>query len=121
MPQELGYIKWVPVIDKLLWQTYYRILSFISFHAPIDEAYQAAKLLSETKGGNVYWVIPDRVFRFDDVEISPGIRMKVWFFGSAIRRKNTVMARRGWWSLYLLDVYVKTLARTLGTLKGGRE
>ena len=111
--QDVGWEKWVPVIDRLLWQCYYRILSFISFHGPVDEAYQAAKKLSETKGGEVYWVIPDRVFRWDNVEISPGIKMKIWFFGSAIRRKNTVMARRAWWALYLFDPYVKTLARTL--------
>ena len=107
------WMKWVPVIDNLLWQVYYRILSFISFHGPVDEAYQAAKLLSETKGGEVYWVIPDRVFRWDDVEVSPGITMKVWFLGSAIRRKNTVMFRRGWWALYLWDPYVKSVARAL--------
>ncbi|TRZ51724.1 MAG: hypothetical protein D4S01_04225 [Dehalococcoidia bacterium] len=103
--------RWVPVIDKLLWQVYYRILSFISFHAPIDEAYSAAKHLSETKGGAVYWVMPDRVFRFDNIEISPGIRLDVYFFGSASRRKNVVMFRRGWWSLYIIDTAIKTLVK----------
>jgi len=93
------------------------ILSFVSFHGPIDEAYQAAKFLSETKGGEVYWVIPDRVFRFDDVEVSPGITVKVWFMGSALRRKNCVLFRRGWWALYLWDPYIKALARALGTWK----
>jgi len=109
--------KWIPVIENLLWQVYYRILSFVSFHGPIDEAYEAAKFLSGTRGGEVYWVIPDRVFRWDDVEVSPDITMKVWFFGSAIRRRNTVMARRGWWALYLLDPYIEALARTLARYK----
>lgn len=107
--------KWVPVIDRLLWQAYYRILSFISYHAPIDESYEASKSLSGTRGGEVYWVIPNRVFRWDNVEISPGIKLTVWFFGSALRKKNTVMVRRGWWALYLFDTYVKTLAKTLGS------
>lgn len=111
--------KWIPVIERLLWQCFYRILSFISYHAPIDESYQAAQSLSGTKGGEVYWVIPDRVFRWDNVEFSPGLKISVWFFGSALRRKNTVMVRRGWWTFYLLDVYVKRMARALALEKKG--
>jgi len=101
--------RWVPVIDRLLWQVYYRILSFISYHGPIDEAYQAANFLSGTKGGEVYWVVPQRVFRWDNVEISQGIMMKVWFFGSAIRHKNTVMCRVGWFKAYILETVIETL------------
>lgn len=92
---------WVPVIDRLLWQCYYRILSFISYHAPIDESYEAVNVLARERGGDVHWVIPGRVFRWDGLTLSPGITMSVWFFGSAIRRKNTVMARVGWWSLWI--------------------
>jgi len=103
--------KWVPVIEHLLWQVYYRVLSFVSFHGPLSEAYYAAEHLSDGKGGRVYWVILDRVFRWDDVEISPGISTKVWFFGGP---KNTVMARRGWWAMYLLEVQVKRVASVLG-------
>jgi len=101
--------RWVPVIDRLLWQAYYRILSFISYHGPIDESYQAAKFLSGTKGGEVYWVVPDRVFRWDNVEISPEITMKVWFFGSAVRRKNTVMCRVGWFKAYIIETAIRAL------------
>ena len=112
-------MKWAPVIERLLWQCYYRIFSFISYHAPVDESYQAAESLTETKGGEVYWVIPDRIFRWDNVQISPGIKITVWFFGSALRRKNTVMVRRGFWSLYLIDVYVKRMAKALKVEKKG--
>lgn len=111
--------RWIPVIDRLLWQAYYRILSFISFHAPVGESYQAAQELSGTRGGEVYWVVPDRVFRWDDVEVSPGIRMTVWIFGSALRGKNSVIARRGFWALYLFDTYVKGMARVLRVEKEG--
>jgi hypothetical protein len=102
--------RWVPVIDHLLWQTYYRILSFISFHGPIDEAYQAAQYLSQTRGGEVYWVVRDRVFRWDNVEVSKDIKMNVWFLGSAMRRKNTVMARVGWWTMWILSETLKARA-----------
>jgi hypothetical protein len=101
--------KWVPVISRLLWQCYYRLLSFVSYHGPIDESYEAAKYLSIEKmgeqvyGGDVYWVVEGHVFRWDNVEVSPGITMSLWFVGSAVLRKNTIMARRGWWSLYMLQ------------------
>jgi len=104
--------KWVPVIEHLIWQCYYRVLSFISFHGPIDESYKAAKLLSEERGGEVYWVIPDRVFRWDGATVSPGITINIWFFGSAIRRKNTVMARVGWWTLTLFAKVLRERVKT---------
>lgn len=101
--------KWVPVIDRLLWQCYYRIFSFISFHGPIDEAYEAASILARERGGEVYWVAEGRVFRWDSVTVSPDITMNVWFFGSGIRRRNTVMARVGWWKLWVVEAAVKLL------------
>jgi len=115
MSEELGYRKWIPVIDGLIKQCYYRVLSFISWHGPVDEAYLAAKELAETKrGGRVYWVLKGRVFRWDDLEVYPGIKMSVWCFGGKIRRKNTVMARVGWWKLYLIDMAVKGIASVMG-------
>jgi len=108
-------MKWVPVVDRLLFQCYYRVLSFISIHAPVDEVVKAAQYLAvEKRKGKVYWVIEGRVARWDNVEVFPGITMTVWIFGSKIRRKNTVMARRGWWALYLFDTYVKALAKLCG-------
>lgn len=98
--------KWLPVISRLLWQVYYRVLGLVSYHADINESFKAATYLSQnnylgnTFGGNVYWVVEGSVFRWDDVELAPEIKMNVWFFG---RQRNTVMARRGWWALYVLD------------------
>ena len=111
--------KAVYVIDSLVVQCYYRVLSFISFHFGIDDAFRAAQYLAETKrGGTVYWVVERAgIARWDDVEVFPGIRITIWLFGSKLRRKNTVMARRGWWALYLWDVNVKRLARVLGTYR----
>lgn len=103
MAEVEAWTKWGPVIEKLLWQCYYRILGFISFPAPVDESFLAAQKLSEELGGKVYWVLEGRVFRWDDVEFSPGLKMSLWFVGSEIRRRNTVMARRGWWTLYITE------------------
>lgn len=109
MAENGGYNRWVPVVSRLLWQCYYRVLGLISFHGSISEAYEAAKWLSESllgPGGNVYWIVENRVFRWDNVEISPDIFMNVWFFGTP---RNTMMLRRGWWALYLLETSVKAL------------
>lgn len=114
MAEQEAWERWIPVIEKLLWQCYYRVLSFISFPAPIDESYEAVQYLSELErpllhdyGGEVHWVSEPRVFRWDDLELTPEIKMGVWFMGSALRRKNSVMIRRGWWTLYLREpIYV---------------
>lgn len=109
----MGAETWVPIIDQLIWQVYYRILSFISYHGPIDEAYEATKILTGKRGGEVYWVVPDRVFRWDSVTVSPGIKINIWFMGSALRRKNTCMARVGWWTLWILSETLKARAEIL--------
>jgi len=109
--------RWVPVLDALVFQTYYRQLSWVSVHAPVDEVFAAAGHLARTKrGGKIYWVfntLPRRkVFRWDDLEVFPGIRQTNWFIGGP---KNTAMARRGWWAMYLFDPAVKGFARVFGT------
>jgi len=108
----VSYEKWIPVVDSLILQTYYRQLSWVSIHAPVDEVYAAAEYLaSEKRGGLIYWVVAGRVFRWDGLTVFPDITQTNWFIGGA---RNTAMARRGWWAMYLLDVQVKRLAKVLG-------
>jgi len=111
---EESWRRWVPVADTLLNQAYYRVLSFVSFHAPLMEAYTAIESLVEKRGGRLYWVMEDRIARWDDLEVWPGVKMSLWIFGGP---RNTVYARVGWYKLYFLDVAVKGLARTFGTLQ----
>jgi hypothetical protein len=108
--------KYIPVVDTLVNQAYYRVLSFVSFRAPIDEAYQACQSLIDKRGGKLYWVIEGRVAKWEDFEVYPDIKMSVYLFGSKIRRKNTVMCRVGWWKMYLIDTIIKVLARPFGAL-----
>lgn len=96
--------RWIPVIEHLLWQNYYRILSFVSYPAPIEESFQAAEELSKTYGGTVSWSLDyHNLFKWEDLEFSPGLKMSIYFVGSAIRQRNTAMIRRGWWKLYLFQ------------------
>jgi len=112
---ETDWKKWIPVCDALVLQAYYRVMSFVSIHAPVREVFEAVKHIAETKrGGKVYWVVEGRVARWDNLEVFPGIKMTLWIFG---RQRNTVYARRGWWTLYLFDVAVKSLAMITGTYK----
>lgn len=112
MSTEEDWEKLLPVITRLLWQTYYRIFGMISFHATVWDSYNAAKWLSDnpyllhSHNGQVSWVIENRVFIWEDVEVSPGIIMTVWFFGGP---RNTVMVRRGWWTLYLVRTTISAL------------
>ena len=106
------------MLDALVVQCYYRILSFVSYHFGIDASFKAAEHLAETKrGGKVYWVVEGRIARWDDAEVFPGVRITIWLFGSEIRQKISCLARRGFWALYLFDVAVKSLARVMGTYK----
>lgn len=109
--QSEDWEKIVPILDTLVVQCYYRVLSFVSYHYGVDDSYKAAKHLSNIKrGGKVYWVLKDRVARWDDLEVFPGTKMSVWIFGSKHRQKNTVLARVGWWKLYIIDVLTRKIA-----------
>jgi len=106
--------KWIAPADALVIQAYYRVLSFVPFHAPIDEAIQAVKYIAETKrGGIIYPVIEGCVYRWDGVEVWPGIRINLWVFGSGIRRKNTVYGRVGWWTLWIFTEALRARAKRL--------
>jgi len=104
--------RWVPVAEYLLNQAYYRVLSFVSFHAPLAESYPAIESLVAKHGGKLYWVVEGRVAKWDDLEVYPGITMSIWIFGGP---RNTVYARTGWWKAYVVDSAVKSVAKLLGT------
>ena len=107
--------KWLPVCERLLYQCFYRVLSFISVHTSVENVYNCVKEMSSGwRGGRVYWLLRGRVAKWDDFQVFPGIRMSIWIFGGP---RNAVYARRGWWTLYLFDIGVERLARALGTLE----
>lgn len=99
-----GWERWIPVARRLLDQAYYRILSFISFHAPLEEAYLALEAIQSELGGNLYWVRPDKLAKWENLEIYPNIYMSLWIFGGP---RNTVYARIGWWRLYILESMIR--------------
>lgn len=112
-----SWTKWIPVADRLVFQAYYRVMSFVSMHAPVSEVYKAIQYVAETKrGGTVYWVVEPFVAKWEDVSVAPGITTTLWVFG---REKNTVYARVGWWKLYLVNEATRRVASVLGTWRPG--
>jgi len=111
--------KYVPVLEKILFQCYYRVLSFVSIHTGINNIYKAAKYLSENtdKNGKVYWVVKGKIAKWDNLQVFPDITMSVWLFGSELRQKNTVIARVGWWKMYVIESIIYKIAATMGEEK----
>lgn len=110
-------VKWIEPLDNIVFQAWYRVLSFVSLHAPISEVFEAAKYIAKNKrGGDLYWIIKNRVARWEDLDVNPphGIKMTIWLYGG-VRAKNTVLARYGWWTLYLIDLPLKVVAAVLGS------
>ena len=96
------YTKWVPVAEALLIQAYYRTLGMVSMHAGINDIYKALEEISARRGGTLIWKLEGRVARWDDLEVFPGIKMSIYIIGGALRQKNTVYVRVGFWQSYLL-------------------
>ncbi len=97
------------VLNQVVFQTYYRQLGIVSIHFGVADVYAAAQALSATpRGGTVTWVVQDRVFQWDGVRITPQFDtspvMSMWLFGGKNREKNTVLTRKGFWTLYFPNV-----------------
>lgn len=102
--------KWGKFVENSILTAYYRLLSFVSLHAPISEIYNVCKYLSENTdyGGDAYWLIENRVANWDSVIVNQNpehpVTMNLRIFGSPIRNRNTCFARVGFWKMYALDV-----------------
>jgi len=112
---EPSYMKWIVPLDNVIFQAWYRVLSFVSLHAPLSEVYEAAKYVQKKRGGTLYWVVKYRIARWEDLDVNPshGVKMTIWLYGG-VRAKNTILARYGWWTFYLIDLPLKAVAAILG-------
>lgn len=98
-PVEPQENRWVPVVEDLQKQLYYRQLGIVSMHGPVDEVVAAAAWLARNrKGGNVFWTTPGAVARWEGAEVYPGIFINEWLYGGP---RNTVLTRVGFWKLYV--------------------
>jgi len=107
-------MRWVEPLDNLVFQAWYRVLSFVSLHASIAEVYEAAKYIAlNHRGGDVYWVVKNYVARWEKLDVNPpyGVTITIWIWGNPTG-KNTILSRVGWWSLYLFES-AKRVQKTL--------
>jgi len=95
------------ILSRVTFQVYYRQLGAVSVHFGSQAVYEAARYLSTTRmGGSVDWVVEGWVGEWDDLTVVPNFpdtspRISLWLFGSFPRQRNTVLVRKGWWTLYL--------------------
>jgi hypothetical protein len=112
--------KWRRLVENSILTAYYRILSFVSVHCPITEAYETCVWLSENTpyGGNVYYLIEPRIFVWENVIVNQNpenpITMTLRVFGSPLRGVNTVFARAGWMFMYTTGPVVDKLLLWVG-------
>jgi len=110
--------KWVPVLDALILQTYYRNLGMVSIHGPMAEVFQAAQYIQTTKRGgnlNLVFALPNlitlpglrirflsqQMAKWENLTVFPGITETLTLFGGP---DNTVLVRSGFWTLYAFEL-----------------
>lgn len=102
-------------VENGILTSWYRVLSFYSLHLPITEVFTVSKWLSLNTDyrGDVYWLVEQRVANWDNIIVNQNptypVTMNLRIFGSPLRAKNTVLARVGFFKLYLIDTVLSTL------------
>jgi hypothetical protein len=98
-------IEWAKIIERVLFQVFYRNLGMVSLHVPMKVAVQSINYLVKTKGyGNWKWLLTNRVLVWENVPINNVMKIHVYVFGSSLRQKNTVLVRQGFWRLWFIEV-----------------
>jgi hypothetical protein len=101
------------IVDAVLWQVYYRTFGMVGIHIGVTDTYNAAQWLAANgRGGQVRWLVPNRVFLWSGMAVTPGISgsgtMSALFGGTGLQF-DTAIARVGFW---LPRVWARVLAAT---------
>jgi hypothetical protein len=115
---------WEEIVNRLLYQVYYRLLGM----APVLNSYRttlaaAEWLAANIRGGKVSQVIVGRVAQWDDIAVTPGVpgspTMSIWIIGldERAQQSRTLLLRKGFWTLYLPNIFnVGTTVQTFRAL-----
>jgi len=115
------FLKWGGLVERLLIPAYYRIFSFTSIHAPVDEIFKVCDYMSKNTAlaGKITVNIPGRLFTWDNMVINQNptkpVTMNMRIFGSTTMKRNTVFVRVGWYKAYVFDA---VFSRVGGRLAG---
>ncbi|MEM2618757.1 MAG: hypothetical protein QW356_04650 [Candidatus Hadarchaeales archaeon] len=100
---------WAPIFERATFQVAYRQLGMVSLYCPVDVAFSAIKILEDKGIGKLKVLLENRIAVWEDVPIEKAIRINIYVFGSPTRRKNTVLARMGWWKMYFFEAGMRVL------------
>lgn len=104
---------WKPLVNRVVFQAFYRSLGQVSLPCSIAIASECVKELSEENRGNWRWLLEDRVLVWHDIPIDNAIKIHCYVWGSKTRQKNTVITRTGFWRMWFIETSLRTFDRTL--------
>jgi|GEM_PF-5558216 len=107
-------IAWANIIERILFQVFYRNLGMVSLHVPIKVAVQSIDYLVRTKGyGDWKWLLTNRALVWENVPIDSVMKIHIYVFGSKLRQQNTVLVRQGFWRLWFIETGLRLFDETL--------
>ena len=114
---------WQYIVDRALWQVYYRLLGVVPVLAGFDTVVKACEwLAANERGGTVSLVkaAPNRIAQWDDIAIAPDLpdsqTFSIWIIGlfENAPQKRSLLLRKGFWTLYLPNyVGVASVAQSI--------
>lgn len=108
---------WAPIIERVLFQVCYRQLGMVALYCPIDVSIKAIDKLCKEKGmGSWKWLLQDRVIVWENVPVDSAMKIHLYVFGGAWRKKNTVFVRQGFWRMYVLESRLLAINSVLGNM-----
>jgi hypothetical protein len=104
---------WAPIIERIVFQVFYRQLGIVSVHCGISVAAQAIDMLCKKGYGSWKWLLQDRVLVWWDIPVNGAAKVHAYVFGGKIRDQNTVLVRQGFWRMYFLESSLRTFNETI--------
>jgi len=94
---------WAPIIERIIFQVFYRQLGIVAIHCGITVAAKAIDMLCKKGYGKWRWLLKNRILVWYDVPIDSAAKVHVYVFGGKIRDANTVLVRQGFWRMYFIE------------------
>jgi len=103
---------WVPIIERIVWQVFYRQLGIVAIHCDIKVAAKAIDILCQKGYGNWKWLLEGRALVWQNIPINHAARVHAYVFGGKIRGANTVLVRQGFWRMYVIEAGLKVFDKS---------
>jgi hypothetical protein len=104
---------WKPIVERIVFQVFYRQLGIVAIPAGIDTVVKAIDLLCKEGKGSWRWLVQDRIIVWENVPIDKAMKVHCYVYGGKTRQKNTVFTRVGFWRCYVIETTLRTFGKTL--------